>query len=530
MQPSRDSVYIPPVEWRWALLFGSVLVFASFIPILWVAFSGAAGDQWQFMGMLSNYRDGATYLAKMLQGYEGFWLITFRHSPETHNPVLVQILYPTLGHLARLLNIPPVAMFHVARAIASLIMYMALYHLGATIWPRRRARRIFFTLVVIGSGLGWFWALVTGQTETPDLAIPEVLPFYSSLVNVHFPLAIACLCLLVSILIVAFRPGMNEDPGVNNGGLVAMFLSFILSLLYPQALVPLGLAVVGYVGIAVFRRRIRLIRELRWFLVILLPALPYAAYLFAIVTYNPAVSEWNRQNVTTAPSIIAFLIGLGVPVLMALPALYRAIREFQQDGDRLVLLWLIAMFVAIYLPTNIQRRFAVGMMIPIAYFATRSLEDFWFQRIGRRWRYRLLVAVIPTLTMSYLLVLLGTMRVDTGPFLERDYAGAFEWLDAHSTSDDVILASPQVSIWIPGWVGARVVYAHPYETLNAEVREQQVLEWFNNTDSLSCEKLFQELSVDYVIVGPQEYAIGQAKCADELHEVYTSETVTIYAP
>lgn len=529
MHLSRDSVYISPAEWRWALLFGSVLIFVSFIPILWVAFSGVAGEQWQFMGMLSNYRDGATYLAKMLQGFEGLWLITFRHSSEAHNPVLVQVLYPALGHLARLLNIPPVAVFHVARAVASLIMYMALYHLGATIWPRRRARRIFFTIVAVGSGLGWVWALATGQTETPDLVVPEVFPFYSTLVNVHFPLAIACLSLLFSVLIVAFRPGMNDDPGVNNGGLVAMLLSFAVSLLYPQSLVPLGLAVAAYVGIVAFRRRIGLMRELRWLLVIVLPALPYAAYLFAIVTYNPAVSEWNRQNVTPAPSVIAFLFGLGVPLLMALPAIYRAIREFQQDGDQLALLWLIAMFVTIYLPTNIQRRFAVGMVIPVAYFATRSLEDFWFQRISRRWRYRLLIAVIPTMTMSYLLVLLGTMRVDTGPFLEQGYAGAFEWLDGHSQPEDVVLASPEVSIWIPGWVGARVVYAHPYETLNAQVREQQAIEWFTSDDDITCEQLIQELNVRYIVVGPQERAIGQAKCTDELNPVYTSETVTIYA-
>jgi hypothetical protein len=501
----------------------------SFIPILWVAFSGVTGEQWQFMGILSNYRDGATYVAKMLQGYEGSWLITFRHSPETHNPVLIQVLYPALGHLARLLNIPSVALFHVARAVASLIMYMAVYYLGATIWPRRRARRVFFTVAGIGSGLGWLWALLTGQTETPDLVIPEIFPFYSSLVNIHFPLAIACLCLLFGLLIVAFRPGMNDDPGANNGGLAAMSLGFAVSLLYPQALVPLSLTIIGYVGIASWRRRMGKMRELRWLLAIILPGLPYAAYLFAIVNYNPAVAIWNRQNVTAAPSLLVFLIGLGVPLLMALPAIYRAVRDFHQDGDQLALLWLIAMFVTIYLHTNIQRRFAVGMMIPIAYFATRSLEDFWFQQISRRWRYRLLVAIIPTMTMSYLLILLGTMRVDTGPFLERSYGRAIEWLQDHSQPEDVVLASPEVSLWIPGWIGARVVYAHPYETLNAKVREQQVKEWFASDDRGVCQQLIQEFGIRFVVVGPRERAIGEAHCVDNLTEVYSAASVTIYA-
>jgi hypothetical protein len=271
-------------------------------------------------------------------------------------------------------------------------------------------------------------------------------------------------------------------------------------------------------------------RELRWLLVLVLPAIPYAAYLAAIVNYNPAVGEWNRQNVTSAPSIIVFLVGLGVPLLMALPGIYRAIRDFQQDGDQLALLWLLAVFVTVYLPTNIQRRFAAGMMIPIVYFATRSLEDFWFQHVSRRWRYRLLIAVIPTMTMSYLLILMGNMRVAPGPFLERDYVGAFEWLKAHAQPDDVVLASPDVSAWIPGWVGTRVVYGHPFETLNASMREKQVTEWFASNDSSVCGGLLNEIDIRYVLMGPEEQALGPTTCVDDLNSVFRSDTVSIYAP
>jgi hypothetical protein len=527
MQSSQDTVHITSAEWRWVVIFAVALTALAFIPFLWVAFSGANGMDWQFMGVLNNYRDGATYLSKMVQGMEGTLLINFRHTPEPHDGVFIQVLYPALGQVARLVGIPPIALFHAARVVASLIMYLALYHLSATIWTRIRSRKIFFIVASIGSGLGWFFS--GGDTRFPDLSIAEIFPFYSSLVNVHFPLALACLALLCSTMILVFRPGSNDDPGIQNGGLITGLLSLTLALLFPQALVPFIMAVSLYVGVYWLQKRRITMRELRWLLVLMLPPLPVGAYYAAIVMYNPVIAEWNRQNVTLAPSPIVFILGLGVPLAVALPGIYRAVRRFESDGDRFILLWLVAMFVLIYLPTNIQRRFAAGMMIPIAYFATRALEDFWFQYINRRWRYRLLIPAVPLMTMSYVVVLLANLNITPGPFLQRDYAVAFQWIKENKSADDVILASEKVSVWIPSWVGARIVYGHPFETLQSDVKSQQVLAWYS-TNATDCETLLNQYSVSYVIFGPQEQALGTTPCLDDLTSVFRSGDVTVYAP
>jgi hypothetical protein len=529
MQASRDTIYITSAEWRWVVIFAVALTALAFVPFLWVAFSDAGSTNWQFMGVLTNYRDGATYLSKIVQGTEGTLLINFRHTPEPHSGVFIQILYPALGQVSRLVGIPPIALFHVARVVASLIMYMALYHLSATIWTRVRSRRVFFILAAVGSGLGWFFSPLLGNTSFPDLSIPEIFPFYSSLVNVHFPLALTCLALLCSMMILVFRPGSNDDPSIQNGGLVTGLLSFALALLFPQALLPFGAAVGLYIFAYWLQKRRMTMRELRWFLVVTAPALPIAAYYAAIVNYNPIVGEWSRQNVTPAPSPLIFILGLGVPLLVALPGIFRAIRRFEADGDRFMLLWLLAMIVLIYLPTSIQRRFSAGMMIPIAYFATRSLEDFWFQYINRRWRYRLLVAAVPVMTMSYMLVLLANLNVTPGPFLPRDYAVVFQWLKENSNSDDVILASEKVSIWVPGWVGASVVYGHPFETLYADVKNQEVIAWYDG-ETTDCYALLDEYHIRYVIYGSQEQALGESACINDLNPVFRSGDVTVYAP
>jgi hypothetical protein len=349
-------------------------------------------------------------------------------------------------------------------------------------------------------------------------------------VNVHFPLALACIALIVGVLITAFRPGFREDPNVSNGGLVAGAFSFFLALLYPQALLPLGGALVAYaLVISVQERRIA-IRETRWMLVVGLPALPLAVYYAAVVAYNPVAAAWNQQNITPAPSPLVLGLGLGLPLLMALPGIWRALRHFEQDGDRFVLLWLLIILMAIYFPGSIQRRFAVGLMIPIAYFATRALESFWFERINRRWRYRLLVASVPLMVFSSALILISNLNVTVGPFLKRDYALAFQWLKGSADVDDAVLASEEVSIWVPGWTGLRVVYGHPFETVAAQVKDSQVRDWYAGENVEDCRALLSKYNVHWVIVGPQEAALGSTTCTDALTPVFTLGTVTIYAP
>src|SRR5260221_5578282 len=103
--------------------------------------------------------------------------------------------------------------FPIARLVTGFIMYISIYYLGSVIWPRLRPRRLFFSLLAIGSGLGWLFLVFFGRgssldaaTLPSDLAIPESIPFYSTFVNPHFPLAIALTALLASMFVVVFRP------------------------------------------------------------------------------------------------------------------------------------------------------------------------------------------------------------------------------------------------------------------------------------------------------------------------------------
>jgi hypothetical protein len=261
-----------------------------------------------------------------------------------------------------------------------------------------------------------------------------------------------------------------------------------------------------------------------------------ALYLVLVLGQNPAFTEWNRQNVTLSPPLWVMLLGLGLPLLLGLPAILRAARRFDRDGDRLMLWWLLAMFVLMFAPTNIQRRFGVGLMIPVAFFATLALRDFWLPKLQRRAGRLLVAAALVIMTLSTVLVtfvtvlplLLGAPEDRPGMVLPAGYPAAMQWLDSHGETRAVALAAPDVSLWIPGSSGLRVVYGHPFETLDAETKQAQVTAWYGLGSDGACDALLDQYAVRYVIFGPLEQALGAGDCLRDRQPAAAFGDVRVY--
>jgi len=182
-----------------------------------------------------------------------------------------------------------------------------------------------------------------------------------------------------------------------------------------------------------------------------------------------------------------------------------------------------------------------GLMIPIAYFATRAAEDTWLPRINRRRRTWLYGILLPLMALSHVMVLLVPIasifnqKTDYyGTLLEPDYVAAFGWLRQNVRPEDVILAAPDdVSAWIPFWTGGHTVYGHADETYHATQRYFQVLSWYGASDAADpiCSDLVnnEDFVVFFVLLGPRERALGPAACTGGLLQAATFGSVTIYA-
>lgn len=536
---SRYTGFITSAEWRWVIFVAVALVATAFVPFLWVLMIGIAGSEWQFMGALHHYASGAAQLARVIQGADGLWLTRFLHTPETQNGALIDPIYALLGQVSRLTSLPPIAVFHAARVGAALFMYLAFYQLAAIIWMRVRTRRIFFVVVSIGSGLGWIFVPLTQSESFLDISASHVFPFVGMLANVHIPLAMACLALLASVIVVVFRPDETPAPKLDNGGGVLVVVSIILTLVYPLGLLPITLAFAVCLGIGWYSQGRADMVRLRWLMWMVAPVLPFLAYDIAVLRYNTVASQlWTAQQGVLSPSPLILILSLGIPLVVAVPGLYRAGRRFLPDGDQFMLVWAAAIVLLVFVPTAAQLRFVTGLVIPLTYFATRSIEDFWFQYIPRRWRLRVMACFVPLIAASNLFVLvlpiipLSTNDFDkaSGMLLERDYTRVFRWLADRVSAGDVILAAPDTSVWLPAWTGAQVVYGFPGGTIDAAARRRAVLDWYRETEPARCRDLLQgEYIVRYVLMGPQELELGQTICDRVLEPVGWFGEVRVYA-
>lgn len=535
---TRITGHVVRSEWRWVIWMSLTLLLISFLPFLLLAAYQTPEDDWQFMGVLHDHFDGAANLSRIQQGIDGNWLVDLRYSPDPYDSALLQPIYTTLGQFARLTLPSPTVIFHLMRVLAALLMFLTIYQLAASIWVKTRTRRIFFLFASVGSGLGWL-AIFLGTSANmllPDLALPQLYPLYSASANVHYPLATAGVALIVSTVIQVFRPGETEMPSVDNGGIVLFFSGVALAFLYPDALLPLGITYSVSVLIQWSQQSKVTIREMRWGLWLFVPALPIMAYDFLLLFHNPGVAIWFMQR-GILPTIPSLLVGLGLPFIIALPGLWRAVRNFEADGDRFMLLWLLAMVICGYLPLPDQHYFWLGLMLPITYFATRAMEDFWLKHLRRRYRNIVYVLGLPLLGLSHIIWLFAplipiyTDGSSAGVTLSQDYVLAFGLLNELTGEDDVILASPTVSLWIPTWVGTHVVYGHYAETPNAEEMRNEVKEWYSlPTQNLEeCSELLGKYSIRYVIIGEYERNLGDAACAETLEEIAASGDVSIYA-
>jgi hypothetical protein len=542
MQMQETSSYtgfVTRTEWRWVFLVSITLLLFSFTPFIAIVVLNPPNANWQFMGAIHDYQDSAASMARIRQGVEGHMLVQFAHTSEQHTGALVHPIYPLLGLLSRFTIPSAILWFHLGRMIVSLFMYVAIYQLGASIWLKINARQIFFAIASIGSGFGWIYALLTqlqGNTIVPDLMLPQLYPFYSSAVNVHYPLTIACLAWLASAIIPILRPGDVTEPSVSNSGLMVFLVSLFLAFVYPDALLPLSVAYVISVIVQWRMRRKATSREVFWGLWILVPALPLITYDLLTLVNNRFIAEWVMQRGSRIPSLPMLLLSLGLPLILALPALYRAVRRFEPDGDRFMLLWLLSMIILMYLPLQLDQYLLAGLMLPVAYFATRGVVDFWFEHIKRRYRSLVYIAVAPLLLLSHIFwlylpvfpIVQGWTTVD-GSVLEQDYVGTFKYLDEEIEirPGTVILASPEVSTWIPVWTDGRPVYGHYAETADAAVKWRAVDDWYNASGDY-CEALLRTYNVRYVILGSRERRLGAGSCVQQLTLVAASDNVNVY--
>ena len=503
---------------KWRLVLLVLGLWAAIIIPYGIVYFSTPGDK-VFAGFLLNPMDGNTYLAKMYQGQMGEWRFHLLYTADVGEGHYLYVFYLFLGHLARWIGAPLILIYHAARLISAALMVLSLDALLRSILHDRLSVIYASILLLFGSGLGWLF-LASGAI-TPDFWVAEIYPFLSAYVNPHFPLSLALMAWLLN-------PDMVTRRGIGFGFLKA-FAGLVLT-----NLAPFGGVIVGFVwsGSLILdwimhssKGQLRdRIGHLAWFTS---GAAPMAVYILWVMRTDPLLAGWNAQNITATPSLGQVIAALSPALLATIPG---AVYALKRDGSISchLFVWAILGLVVIYLPVGIQRRFMLGLFIPLAILAVTGMRS--VIKVESRWRAVMIIIILLSLPTNLVVLLAGLRGGATQErmlFISKNEAAALDWLASETPPDALVMASPEMGLFIPSYSGRRVVYGHPYETVRATEMESAATTFYQTGGKLP--QQLASLDVDYIFWGPREQLLGSLLAQPNLRQVYQSGDVIIYA-
>lgn len=396
-----------------------------------------------------------------------------------------------------------------------------------------------FSFALFGSGLGWLAALF--GLFTADFWVAEGFPFLASYANPHFPIGIAIMTWIITPNQMRYKK--IKDVSKYLPEIVWLFSAIILALIIPFGVVISGIVLGGYGFWKYFcgpfsksgagKKNSKFIPVLRdvdsWWklLFVIIGGLPVMLYQLWLTRSNPELAAWNAQNLTVSPAIWDLIISYSPIILLALPGGYLAWKSANSKA-KILLIWAVGGIMLMYLPWGLQRRFILGYLIPLAGLAAIGL-DHLFER-NRRFSLALAFLMLLLILPTNIMILIGGIQAvnsrEPKIVLHQEEAAALNWISANTSRNALVIASPQMGLYIPAYTGRKVVYGHPFETINASRMLTIVEEFF--VGQMDIEHLPDVEGASYIFYGPRERELGRNWLNGEFEIVYSSELVTIF--
>lgn len=531
-------------EWQRVVLFAGLVMLVTTLPYVigWLS----AGDDWEFGGFVFGADDGYSYLAKMRLGARGDWLFTIRYTAEPHDGALLFLPYILLGKLTGIFvaqdspDLPTVMAitFHAARIMFGFLLILVSYRFVAVFLKSPASRLLALLLIMLGGGLGWLLGIAglgdLFNSLPVDFNVPEG---YSFLVLFGLPhVALSRSTMLIGFLLL-FRALQVQEPRVWARWTLAAGLCWIITGLCVPFYVAVTYLVLGCWGLAAWIRGRRFPAALFWRAVsagiVALPVLLYSSIVFAT---NDVLGKWSSQNRLPSPNPLHYAFGyivLAVPAAAALPWAWR--RGSSELSYVLLAAWVVVMPVVVYLPINVQRRLAEGVIVSLSILAVAGLRLMFPHR--RRWtraRTALLVLALPT---SILLWLGGTFNALTPGrplFHPKSELAAMDAFNTLAPRDAVVLCMKETGNYLPARTNLVAYVGHGPETINNTQKEQLAEDFFaGKLDPAAVRALLDR--VDYVFYGLLEHeqsgGIVDPAWAEGLHPLppfKPGDPVTVY--
>jgi len=506
----------------------AVLCFSS-LP-LWLG-NQIENDGLIFRGAFYDTADYSVHISMMQAGRMGDWSYQMRFTSEDHAAVFVRVFYILLGHFSGWLGIGVKTTYQLARWVFGFMALTSILKLFQKIFDQDRLVWAAFFLAVFGAGIGWL-QLLLGMPLEPispiDFWLIDAYLLFSLSI---FPSFSFTLALMVTALRLFLEFIENEKwILVFSIGLLAIISQFV----NPIAFAVIDLTLTGTLLFVWWKNRKVNYRQGLALGLIAAVQVPLLIYNLRVLQLDPVWSQFTFQNETLSPPPLFYFWGF-LPFWPI--AIWGAVRTWKEKSPALIAMtiWIFSGFALAYAPVLIQRRFLLGITIPLGVLAIHGLSDI-LTRIGKHlegWKKRESLAYFTYVLLASISALFFTLssclQVLSKPstlFYPRDFSNAIQWLDENTRPNDITFGSLIASQIIAEETRLKVYAGHPMETLDFEKKKLEVTNLYEGRDT---GEWLSQTPVQWLIYGPyeKESAAGFRPSAN-LIPVYQNDTVTVY--
>jgi hypothetical protein len=239
-----------------------------------------------------------------------------------------------------------------------------------------------------------------------------------------------------------------------------------------------------------------------------------------------------QNNAITPPSLFGLLFGFS---FLIIPAVLGIPNWIKSKLPAVILYWILANGLVLYLPFSFSGRFLAGMFIPLSILAVYGVQNFRNLSSKTTSPDKIFNRYFLTLLPGNLLILLFLLQTpqnarDFPVYIPNTEIQALQWLGENTTASDLVLAEYPMSSIAPRYIPAKVFIGHLNLTIDLTDKRNQVLSFWNDTTTLDDRmQLINQWGITYVYQGFYEKNISGTEITPPGNLVYTNGDVSIYA-
>ena len=447
-----------------------------------------------FSGSIVNIHDHNAYLASVRDGMNGdVWigqlsLTTETDLPQTLNFVHASLLYRLLGWLYGLTNLPIHLFYIVVGFLLAFIGFNVYVRLFTECLETSKQVKIATAVLFVFPGLLWLNQMLqefpNAESYVPNNILyaelwgnPSMNPITHNSYMPHFVAANIIVALLFCSLLHAIR---DKRPNYLVMSIYALIAAYLL-----PSLGILWVAIVSTVLVYLMLLRRMSLSNVSPVLMSFVPSGLMSMWSYSLAFRSDFWAKYIYTNVVMSGTIdlSLFVLHVGVFTPFVVWGTFKLLRSYETKrlGHVIASIWLFWLFVLALASFPGSTRFMDGIYLPISILVTYVVSNLNDVTSGvRKWLYAVTtLLVIPGTLITYIYPWYGHLYLhfsdkrlnllseDIWPIrLSISEVTAFRWIEDNVGVNDVVVAGPIFSNFVPAFSGAKVYLGHIGRTID----------------------------------------------------------------